>query len=90
MAQRVAVTLGGLLSSVNQKQNAESCQTLKDPLPGRDASFISSQGCAADREGRGLGDAPCQLVHVVNPKQGMLGEFRMLVTTKGGGGAVRW
>ena len=89
-ARRVAVILGGLLSSVNQKQNAESCQTLKDPLPGREASFISSQRYAAYGKGRGLGHAPCRLVHVVNPEQGMLGEFRMLVTTSRGEGAVRW
>ena len=74
---------------MNQKQNAESCQTLKDPLPGREASFISSQRYAADGKGRSLGDAPCRLVHVVNPEQGVLGEFRMLVTTSGGEGAVR-
>ena len=74
---------------MNQKRNAESCQTLKDPHPGREASFISSQRYAADGQGWGLGDAPCRLVHVVNPEQGMLGEFRMLVTTSGDGGAVR-
>ena len=60
------------------------------PPPCEELRVVFDLEEADDGKGRGLGDAPCQLVHVVNPKQGMLGGFRMLVTTNGGGGAVRW